>query len=166
MSSLVPTASVTRITDPRPPAHRLLAGYPSQPGTQPTLPVDRGDSASVRVVSRIDPLERQAILALTQALMEAVQGRRRLTQLDRWAHPDVIATIGHLHRAGAGRQMSFRSARVQLVTAGIAEISVRLVVDGHSRAVGLRLVRGAAPGRWLCTRFETALWAPVITRAG
>lgn len=160
------TPTVTRVPDPRPPARRLVCDYQTPRVAQPPLPTSPAETTRVRVLSRIDPSERQAVLVLTQAIVEALQGRRPLGQLDRWAHPDVVATIGHLHRAGEGRPIAFRSARVQSTTPTVAEVAVHLVVAGQSRAVALRLIRGRVPGRWMCTRFETALWTTAVTRAG
>lgn len=164
MPHTIPTADV--LVDSRPPASLLVEGYTDPCPTQPSLPDTPVDAPRMRIVSPMDPRDRQAIVSLTQALVEALQGRRPASQLERWAHPDVVATIGHLQRAGRDCDLAFRSARLQLVSPTVAEVVAHVVAEGHSRAVALRLVRCRTPGRWLCTRFETALWTVAVTRAG
>jgi hypothetical protein len=164
MPHTIPTTSV--LVDSRPSAALLVGRYSDPCPTQPSLPDTSVDAPHLRIVSPMDPRDRQAIVSLTQALVEALQGRRPPSQLERWAHPDVVATIGHLQRAGRDVELVFRSARLQLVSPTVAEVVAHLVAAGNSRAVALRLVRFRTPGRWFCTRFESALWAPAVTRAG
>lgn len=150
--------------DPRPMPRRVMGSpLPSNP-VQPALPFVPPDAPRLRLMSRFPGADRDAIVSLTHALMEALQGRRPLSQLERWAHPDVVATIEHLRSAGRNAPIAFRSARLQLVAETAAEISIHLVVDAHSRAAAMRLVR--VRGRWVCTRFESALWTTSVTKAG
>jgi hypothetical protein len=135
-------------------------------GHQPTLPLHTTDEPRILAVSRIRPEDRAAISALTQALVETLQGRRPLAQLDRWVVPDVSALLGHLQRAGRQTTIAFRSARIQIVSASVAEVSLLLNVDGQHRAVALRLVRVHSGRHWVCTRFEAALWSTVVTKVG
>ncbi|WP_051208817.1 Rv3235 family protein [Propionicicella superfundia] len=166
MPHTTPRATVDVLADPRPAGHRLVAAYDDPCAFQPALPATPVDAPRVRILSRIDPVDRQAILSLTQAVIEALQGRRPTSQLERWAHPDIAATIGHLQRAGRESVLVFRSVRLQPVSSTVVEVAAHLVAGGRSRAVALRLARGRVPGRWLCTRFETALWTATVTRAG
>ncbi len=157
-------ATVTWLPDPRPPARLLVEPRETIPPAQPPLPLESDDDPQYTVESGMPAATEQAVIGMVQVVIEALQGRRPVMQLARWVAPDVLATIGHLHRACPHTVVKFRSARLQQATAGAVEAAVHLLVAGNSRAAALRLVQ--YEGRWLCTRFETALWAPTVTRAG
>lgn len=157
-------ATVTRLPDPRPPARLLVEPQETIPPSQPPLPLETDDEPAYTVEANMPAAVEQAVIGMVQAVIEALQGRRPVMQLARWVAPDVLATIGHLNRARPNTALRFRSARLQQATAGAVEAAVHLLVAGRSRAAALRLV--CYEGRWLCTRFETALWAPTVTRAG
>lgn len=156
--------TVTWLPDPRPPARLLIEPPETIPTTQPPLPLERDDDPEYLVERDIPPGDGQAVIGLIQVVIEALQGRRPLTQLARWVAPDVVDTIGHLSRARPLTPVLFHSARLQQTRTGTIEAAIHLRIAGRSRAAAMRLV--SYEGRWLCTRFETALWAPTVVRAG
>lgn len=157
-------ATITWLPDPRPPARLLIEPVDPIPAAQPPLPLESYDEPSYTIEPGMPAGVEHDVIGMVQVVIEALQGRRPVSQLARWVAPDVIATIGHLHRAGPSGAVRFRSARLQQSRAGTIEAAVHLLVSGRSRAAALRLVRH--DDRWLCTRFEAALWAPTVTRAG
>ena len=109
------------------------------PGMTPVLPapVERGDARPLR--------ERSA--RFMQALVEVLSGERPVRQMDPWMAPDVYEQLSSrlvVHARAPRRQAAARGARivsvhVAMVTDEAAEIAGRMVHQGRSRAVAVRL---------------------------
>lgn len=148
--------------DTRPPVRRLLEPVLLSPD-HPVLPwasvpeiVDDADA--------VEPAARQVAASVTIALVEALAGKRSLTQLERWLEPELMSLLEHLCRSRIGWGLRLRSIRLQSPTPGVIEVTAHLRHHGASRAAALRLAR--REGSWVGTKLEIALRPTVVNRAG
>lgn len=88
--------------------------------------------------------------ALTQVVLEALEGRRPTTQLVRWIDDHSLIELNQQIALRRGRlaALTCGSVRVQL-REHAAEITVRFVDDGQSCALAARIER--IQDRWVCT---------------
>jgi hypothetical protein len=93
-------------------------------------------------------------LQLTQAILEAWQGRRRVQQLCRWFTDQALAGVGSgCGRAAPGQPARLRSVHLQFPAAMTVEaVGIYRIAD-RTEAMALRLE--ADDTHWLCTAYET-----------
>jgi Family of unknown function (DUF6459) len=103
-----------------------------------------------------DAQEWSTTLAL--AVIQALVGRRPVTQLNRWVVDEVLVAISMYQRRSLalhGRiaiPTAVRSVRVQHSDPGVAEVAAHVVIGKRSAAMAFRLE--ALGDRWLCTALE------------
>jgi hypothetical protein len=109
-----------------------------------------------------DAQEWSTTLAL--AVIQALVGRRPVTQLNRWVVDEVLVAIGMYQRRSLalhGRiaiPTAVRSVRVQHPDPEVAEVAAHVAMGRRSAAMALRLE--ALGDRWLCTALELgARWS-------
>lgn len=125
--------------------------FPPAPPALP-VPLERENSGELR--------DRAA--RFVQAVAEVICGHRPVRQLGPWMAPEVFEHLqDHLHRRTSGSRHRPRVASVHVSVPGAtaAEIAGRMVYDGRSRAIALRLERDdKAPHgpRWHCTALTWA----------
>ncbi|RLV54810.1 hypothetical protein D9V41_14550 [Aeromicrobium phragmitis] len=144
------------VTDPHP-EHRHLDDqiplpFPPAPPVLP-VPVERDHSGDLR--------HRSA--RFVQAVAEVIHGHRPVRQLGPWMTADVFEHLqDHLHRRrvrASRHRARLASVHVSMVHAGAAEIAGRMVHDGRSHAIALRLERDDTAPRgplWRCTALTWA----------
>lgn len=130
---------------------QILLPFP-RPAKVIALPVQRGGD---------DPALRSHAGRLTQAIVEVLAGRRPPRQLEPWLTAPVLAQLQSRLRIGSrrpvGRSARLASLHISEITAGVAEVTGRIVIAGRSRALALRLERLTDHhGRtgWRCTALE------------
>ncbi|WP_293785870.1 Rv3235 family protein [uncultured Aeromicrobium sp.] len=126
--------------------------FPPAPPVLPA-PVERNGTGELR--------DRSA--RFVQAVVEVIHGHRPVRQLGPWMTVDVFEHLqDHLHqrRVRASRHRArLASVHVSMVRDGAAEIAGRMVHDGRSHAIALRLERDDAAPRgpmWRCTALTWA----------
>lgn len=137
-------------TDPFAPRQAPLP-FPPSPPLLP-VPVERGDAGQLR----------HRCARFTQALAEVITGARPVRQLGPWLSRSVYEQLQeHVAARFAGPRRSPRvvSLHIAMVGEAGAEIAARMVHQGRSHAIAVRLQRGRDPqGRptWQCTAAEWA----------
>lgn len=132
---------------------------PAARDEQPALPIEPPPPALLVIsqpVIRQDPSlpdVRQTAAALTQAILEALSGRRAPGQLDRWLDAGVLRLVEEQSRRRTG-SARLASVRVQLVSPQAAEVAARIVRAHRAEALALRLQ--GRRGRWLCVALQLA----------
>lgn len=128
---------------------------------QPQLPIEPPPPPALLVLSqpvvRQDPRlpdVRETAIALTQAVLEAISGRRPATQLVRWLDSSVLRLVAERAATARPRQppLRLRSLRLQLPTPRAAEVAAHLAHGERSAAAALRLE--ARHNRWLCVSLQ------------
>lgn len=112
--------------------------------------------------SRPDASLRQRSGQFAQVIAEVLSGLRPARQVQSWLLPQVYNQLQRtLRRANRGKQhpVKVASVHIDLITAGAAEVVVRMESRGRSHAMALRLekvvsMRGL--GRWHCTALSWA----------
>lgn len=124
-------------------------------------PVDRGGRQGPEAGPRqVLPPAAAWTRQFVQTALEAVGGRRPVSQLLRWSNDDVYSLLvrraslaTRLDRAGtATARCAVRSVHLRPLRAGVIEACAVVSDRGRFRAVALRLEN--AGGRWRVTAFE------------
>lgn len=145
------------MTDPhrppatRPPALRLVPVRTPDAPTQPPLPLPEVPGL-VAPDPEIPPRVARTIQAIAVGLVEALAGRRPLSQLHTVLADPLVLQAEHLVRTRAAAGLRPASVRMQLPHDHAAEVAIRLSDGRRSCAAALRLER--VQGHWRCVRLE------------
>lgn len=115
------------------------------------LPLEAADPPGpAPAAAETDPELDAFVGALLRALLDAVGGRRPVTQLTRWVDDEVYADLTLRARLHQRRPvtLALRSYRVQRVADDAVEVSARVQTGPRYTAVALRLERLGT--RWVC----------------
>lgn len=143
-----------------PPPHDLATGAL----LQEALPLHEQEEARPGQAATVDPRQEQAQrLATTVArtLLETLQGRRPLPQLEAWAddQPQVVTGAWQRRRRWARTQLT--GVRACLVTPRVVEATALFDEEGMRFGAVLRMEH--RQGRWVLADFDVLL-PPVLRR--
>lgn len=143
--------SITALVDGRPAPQQQPS--PEQTGPRAPTLFDDPPPAADPAGREPDPARRsshQFATALTQVVLEALQGRRTTRQLIRWIDDRSLIELNHqiALRRGQAVEVSCGSLRVQLHR-DIAEVAVRFLDSGQSFALAAKIEQ--VQDRWVCT---------------
>ena len=91
-------------------------------------------------------------LQIIVAVLETLFGHRPLHQIGRLLSDHAFGVVQLQRQSGRWRGASIASVRSQEPRRDAAEVSVRLVFDGRSRACAMRLDR--VGGKWQCSDIQ------------
>ena len=92
---------------------------------------------------------RMASARFAQVLAEALDGRRRLTQLECWFDRDSLSVLSARLAKLQGARVRLASVRFQPMSACCAEVALRLTTPTIDYAAALRVTRQG--DKWACT---------------
>lgn len=139
----------------RPPALHLVPAARETSDDQPPLPLEDGVAADPPATPGLDPDADRAVRRLCVVVAEVLTRRRPVAQAATVLHPGLSATVEHLVRSRAAEGYRVASVRLQAPRPDAVEAAIRLVRDGVSRAVAVRVERAVT--RWRCTALEAGL---------
>ena len=97
-----------------------------------------------------DPRLVKISTAFARIIAEALDGRRRMSQLESHFMPEALLVLVRCQRRMLGTHMRVASVRVQPGSPDDAELTLRLVTDdAHNHAAALRI--STRNGQWVCT---------------
>jgi Family of unknown function (DUF6459) len=177
VTTAVPTVAVRPLVESRPPAVSwepppIRTVPPDQPAldlsepelvalARPREPGVRVTVARARWTTRPRPGLPDAgewSVSLVLAVVQALLAQRPIAQLNRWLADDVLSAVSRQQRrrrsAPSRRvvRVNLQSVRVQHPHPEAAEVAARVLIDGSTIALALRLE--ALGDRWLCTALE------------
>jgi len=90
-----------------------------------------------------------ASTSFARVVAEALDGRRRLTQLESWFDPDSLTVLSARLAKLQGTRVRLASVRCQPMSAFSAEVSLRLTTPTIDYAAALRVTH--CGDKWACT---------------
>ncbi|MDO5535238.1 MAG: Rv3235 family protein [Propionibacteriaceae bacterium] len=149
---------MTLITLPAPPTrpelHLVADLLRPLPAHQLPLP-DVQETVVSCIPTDLDHDTERSVRVLTRAVVEALVGRRPLTQVAPALTPRVSRLVGHVARSGVGRGLGLAGLRVQCPAEHVIEVMARLASAERSAAIALRLEHRRH--RWFVVSLEAAL---------
>lgn len=138
----------------RPPLLRLVPPLEPRAAAQAPLPLLEPDAPLAHAPEV--PLEVQhAVRGIARALCEALAGRRPIAQVRPVLTPRVSLLADHLLQARVAVGQRLAGVRVQVLSDGVAEASLRLSGAERSAAMAVRIERRGS--RWIVSALEAAL---------
>jgi hypothetical protein len=143
----------------RPAAIPLFDAVEWDSPNQPPLPWP-GPPEVIDQTAVIPAALRRTARDLASALVETLNGRRPLHQLEPWLSAEVLTLVERLHADQLGRNLQLRSLRIQRPRSDVLEVALHLRHAQLSRAAALRLRQIGR--RWQITQLSIAVDPPVI----
>lgn len=131
----------------------FTTGRPARPMTLSRVRVSRfglhhhHPSAQIQV----DPEARRLVVAVVRLAVEAMSGRRPLTQLHRVMGAEAVSALPAWQRRINWQTVRLASIHIDAPSAITLEANVRLEANERSVAATIRLIRSR--GGWACTHF-------------
>ncbi|MFV0405787.1 MAG: Rv3235 family protein [Propioniciclava sp.] len=150
----MPTPPLTFGALSRPAETALIPRWYDHDPNQPPLPTTPCTATQPAAEEPVSWAAKRQVTTLVVALIEAISGRRPLSQVIGLIHPALRRRMALLVRRHSGESLRLGSLRAQSPWPGTIEATARLASPYRSHALALHLEMRA--GQWVVTALESA----------